>query len=65
MSDLNTDIMPQICLDCGFQKTTTQDDFFTTHIKLHFELDEILDALGIEQERPQFVISFAEEQEES
>lgn len=64
MSELSTEVMPQLCMDCGFQKTTTQVDFFETHIKLHFELDEILDALGIEQERPQYRISFAEGQEQ-
>jgi DNA-directed RNA polymerase subunit N (RpoN/RPB10) len=65
MSNFNTEVMPQICLDCGFQRTTTQEDFFMTHIKMHWELDEILDELGVEQERMEFAISFANESEES
>jgi hypothetical protein len=57
--ELDPRVMPQLCLDCGFEKVTTQADFLS-HMWLHEDLDEILGALGVEQERLDVQISFAE-----
>jgi len=63
IEELDPRVMPQLCLDCGFKKVTTQADFLS-HMWLHEELDEILNGLGVEQERLGVEISFAERPEE-
>jgi hypothetical protein len=61
--ELDKRVMPQTCTDCGFTKVTTQADFMI-HMRLHWELDEILDGLGVIQDRLQLGVSLAEGSEE-
>lgn len=43
--------MINICLDCGFEKDCSHDEFMS-HMRLHDELDDILNELGIALPEP-------------